>query len=202
MAITNGYATLAEVKASLAITDTSDDALLEIAITATSRMIDDYTGRFFYANGTSGSPVTRYYTANDPWTLAVDDFTQITEIATDDSFNQTYETVWSTSDYMVEPINNPARGWPYTRILAIGAYVYPYYLPQAIRIKGVWGWSAIPAEVNQACLIQSSRLFIRKQSPFGIAGTPELGTVRLSSRLDPDVEALLRPIKRNNGLAV
>jgi len=202
VAITNGYATLAEVKASLAITDTSDDALLEIAITATSRMIDDYTGRFFYANGTSGSPVTRYYTANDPWTLAVDDFTQITEIATDDSFNQTYETVWSTSDYMVEPINNPARGWPYTRILAIGAYVYPYYLPQAIRIKGVWGWSAIPAEVNQACLIQSSRLFIRKQSPFGIAGTPELGTVRLSSRLDPDVEALLRPIKRNNGLAV
>lgn len=202
MAITNGYATLNEVKASLAITDTSDDALLEIAITATSRMIDDYTGRFFYANGTSGNPVTRYYTANDPWTLAVDDFTQITEIATDDSFNQTYETVWSTSDYMVEPINNPTRGWPYTRILATGAYVYPYYLPQAVRIKGVWGWSAIPAEINQAALIQSSRLFIRKQSPFGIAGTPELGTVRLTSRLDPDVEALVRPFKRNNGLAV
>jgi hypothetical protein len=50
-------------------------------------------------------------------------------------------------------------------------------------------------------LIQSSRIFVRRQSPFGIAGTPELGTVRLTSRLDPDVEALLRPLRKNNGLA-
>ena len=202
MAITNGYATLAELKSSLTITDTSDDALLELSITATSRMIDDFTGRFFYANGTVGTPVVRYYTALDPWSLAVDDFVSISGIATDDNFNQTWSTVWATSDFMVEPINNPRRGWPYTRILATGRYVWPYYLPQSCRVKGVWGWSAVPSEVNQACLIQSSRLFIRKQSPFGIAGTPELGTVRLSSRLDPDVEALLRPIKRNNGLAV
>ena len=202
MAITNGYATLAELKSSLTITDTSDDALLELAITSTSRMIDDFTGRFFYANGTSETPVVRYYTALDPWTVAVDDFVSISAIATDDNFNQTYTTVWATSDFMVEPINNPRRGWPYTRILATGRYVWPYYLPQSCRVTGVWGWSAVPSEVNQACLIQSSRIFVRKQSPFGIAGTPELGTVRLSSRLDPDVEALLRPIKRNNGLAV
>jgi hypothetical protein len=202
VAITNGYATLAELKSSLAITDTSDDALLELSITATSRMIDDFTGRFFYANGTTQSPVTRYYTALDPWSLAVDDFVSINEIAIDSNFNQTFGTVWATSDFMVEPINNSHRGWPYTRILATGRYVWPYYLPQSCRVKGVWGWPSLPSEVNQACLIQSSRLFIRKQSPFGIAGTPELGTVRLSSRLDPDVEALLRPLKRNNGLAV
>lgn len=202
MAITNGYATLAELKSSLTITDTSDDALLELAITSTSRMIDDFTGRFFYANGTIGSPVIRYYTPNDPWSLAVDDFVSISAIATDDNFNQTWSTVWATSDYMFEPINNPRRSWPYSRILATGRYVWPYYLPQACKITGVWGWPAVPSEVNQACIIQSSRIFVRKQSPFGIAGTPELGTVRLSSRLDPDVEAFLRPMKRNNGLAV
>ena len=202
MAITNGYATLAELKSSLTITDTSDDALLELAITSTSRMIDDFTGRFFYANGTSQSPVIRYYTPNDPWSLAVDDFVSISEIATDDNFNQTWSTVWATSDFMVEPINNPRRGWPYTRLLATGRYVWPYYLPQACKITGVWGWPAVPAEVNQACILQSARIFVRKQSPFGIAGTPELGTVRLSSRLDPDVQAFLRPINRNNGLAV
>ena len=202
MAITNGYATLNEVKASLAITDNNDDDLIELAVNATSRMIDDYTGRFFYANGTSGSPVTRYYTANNPWVLPVDDFTQITEIATDNNFNQTYDTVWANTDFMLEPVNNPTRSWPYTRVLATDRYVFPIGMPQAVRIKGVWGWSAVPYEINQACLIQSSRLFIRKQSPFGIAGTPELGTVRLSSRLDPDVEALIRPLRRNNGLAL
>ena len=165
-------------------------------------MIDDFTGRFFYANGTSQSPVIRYYTPNDPWSLAVDDFVSISQIATDDNFNQTWSTVWATSDFMEEPKNNSLRGWPYTRLLATGRYVWPYYLPQACKITGVWGWPAVPSEVNQACIIQSSRIFVRKQSPFGIAGTPELGTVRLSSRLDPDVEAFLRPMKRNNGLAV
>lgn len=201
MPITNGYATLNELKASLAITDTSDDTQLEISITATSRMIDDYTGRFFYQDGTAQSPVVRYFTAQDPWTMNVDDITTITQIATDDNFNQTWDTVWATSDFMVEPINNPRKGWPYTRLLAIGRYVFPYYLPQAVKVTGLWGFSAIPSEVNQACIIQSSRLFVRRQSPFGIAGTPELGTVRLTSRLDPDVEALLRPFRKNNGLA-
>jgi hypothetical protein len=202
VAITNGYATLAELKSSLTITDSDDDALLELAITSTSRMIDDFTGRFFYANGTVGSPVIRYYTPNDPWTLAVDDYVSISEIATDDNFNQTWSTVWAASDFLKEPVNNSLRGWPYTRLLATGRYVWPYYLPQACKITGVWGWPAVPPEVNQACIIQSSRIFVRKQSPFGIAGTPELGTVRLSSRLDPDVQAFLRPINRNNGLAV
>jgi hypothetical protein len=201
VAITNGYCTLAELKASLAISDSIDDTPLEAAITATSRMIDDYTGRFFYRNGTAQTPVSRYYTPLDPWTMNMDDNYTITEVATDDNFNQTWDTVWATSDYMLEPVNNPQRGWPVNRILAIGRYVWPYYLPQSCRITGIWGWNAVPAEVNMATLIQAARLFTRRQSPFGIAGSPDLGTVRLSAKLDADVETLLRPFKKNNGLA-
>jgi hypothetical protein len=201
VAITNGYCTLAELKASLAIADNIDDTPLEAAITATSRMIDDYTGRFFYRNGTAQTPVSRYYTPLDPWTMNMDDNYTITQVATDDNFNQTWDTVWATSDYMLEPVNNPQRGWPVNRILAIGRYVWPYYLPQSCRITGIWGWEAVPAEVNMATLIQAARLFTRRQSPFGIAGSPDLGTVRLSAKLDADVETLLRPFKKNNGLA-
>ena len=201
MALTNAYCTLAELKASLAITDSVDDTPLEAAITATSRMIDDYTGRFFYRNGTTESPVARYYTPLDPWTMNMDDNYSITQVATDDNFNQTWDTVWSTSDYMLEPVNNPQRGWPVNRMLAIGRYVFPYYLPQSVRITGIWGWTSTPAEVNMATLIQAARLFTRRQSPFGIAGSPDLGTVRLTAKLDADVEALLRPFKKNNGLA-
>jgi hypothetical protein len=201
VAITNGYCTLAELKASLNITDSVDDTALEAAITAASRMIDDYTERFFYVNGSVGSPVTRYYTALDPYTINVDDITTVSEIATDDNFDFTYGTVFTTTDFMVEPINNPIKGFPYNRLLAIGSYIFPYQLPQAVRVKGVWGFTAVPPEVNMATLIQSSRLFGRRQSPFGIAGSPEMGTVRLYSRLDADVEVLLRPFRKNGGLA-
>jgi hypothetical protein len=192
---------LSDLKTSLGIDDIQDDTSLEAAIMAASRMVDDYTGRFFYKDGTTAAPVTRYYTAQDFYTTNIDDAYYISEIATDDNFDQTYSTVFATSDYMVEPVNNPRRGWPWTRLLAIGAYIFPYNLPQSVRVKAVWGWSAIPNEVQMATKIQASRLFVRRQSPFGIAGSPEIGTVRLGSRLDPDVEVLLRPFRKVSWMA-
>ena len=201
MAITNGYTTLNDVKAALNLEDSMDNAALEMAIATASRQIDDYCGRFFYKDGTELLPATRYYTPTDYYILPTDDFVSISEIATDDNFDQTYETVWTATDSMFEPVNNPSRGWPLTRILAVGAYVFPRPLPQSVRVKGIFGWSAVPYEVKTAAKIQASRLFLRNQSPFGIAGSTDIGTVRLAAKLDADVEALLRPMRRNNGLA-
>jgi hypothetical protein len=200
VALTNAYCTLSDLKTSLAIEDITDDTALEAAILTASRMIDDYTGRFFYKDGTNAAPVVRYYTAQDWYTCNVDDFVSLTQIATDDNFDQLYTTIWQSDDYMVEPVNNPRRGWPLSRLLAIDSYIFPYNLPQSVKVTAVWGWPSVPAEIAMATKIQASRLFIRRQSPFGIAGTPELGTVRLSSRLDPDVEALIRPFRKMNGL--
>lgn len=200
MALTNAYCTLSDLKTSLAIEDIQDDTALEAAILTASRMIDDYTGRFFYKDGTTAAPVVRYYTAQDWYTCNVDDFVSLTQIATDDNFDQLYTTIWQADDYMVEPVNNPRRGWPLTRLLAIDSYIFPYNLPQSVKVTAVWGWAAVPAEISMATKLQASRLFVRRQSPFGVAGTPEIGTVRLTSRLDPDVEALIRPFRKMNGL--
>ncbi len=202
MAITNGYVTLNEVKDALNLEDSIDNAALELAIATASRQIDDYCGRFFYKDGTELLPATRYYTPTDYYIAPIDDFVSISEIATDDNFDRLYQTVWDASDAMFEPVNNPSRGWPMNRLLAVGSYVFPFNLPQSIRVKGVFGWSTVPYEVKTAAKIQASRLFLRNQSPFGIAGNTDLGTVRLAAKLDADVEALLRPLRKNNGLAV
>jgi hypothetical protein len=201
VAITNGYTTLNDVKVALNLEDSIDNAAIELAIATASRMIDDYCGRFFYTDGTEGAPATRYYTPTDYYILPVDDFVSISEIATDDNFDRTYGSVWTADDSMFEPVNNPSRGWPMSRILAVGSYVFPWNLPQSVRVKGIFGWSAVPYEVKTAAKIQSSRLFLRNQSPFGIAGNTDMGTVRLAAKLDADVEALLRPLRKNNGLA-
>jgi hypothetical protein len=201
VAITNGYTTLNDVKVALNLEDSIDNAAIELAIATASRMIDDYCGRFFYTDGTQGAPATRYYTPTDYYILPVDDFVSISEIATDDNFDRTYGSVWTADDSMFEPVNNPSRGWPMSRILAVGSYVFPWNLPQSVRVKGIFGWSTVPFEVKTAAKIQSSRLFLRNQSPFGIAGNTDMGTVRLAAKLDADVEALLRPLRKNNGLA-
>jgi hypothetical protein len=201
VAITNGYTTLNEVKDSLNLDDSIDNAAIELAIATASRMIDDYCGRFFYKDGTEVTPATRYYTPTDFYTVQVDDFVSLSEIATDDNFDQLYQTIWTATDRMFEPVNNPSRGWPLSRILAVGSYVFPANLPQSVRLKGIFGWSSVPFEVKTAAKIQASRLFLRNQSPFGIAGNTDMGTVRLAAKLDADVEALLRPMRKNNGLA-
>ena len=201
MAITNGYTTLNDVKDSLNLDDSIDNAAIELAIATASRQIDDYCGRFFYKDGTEAAPATRYYSPTDFYTVVVDDFVSLSEIATDDTFDQLYQTVWTASDRMFEPVNNPSRGWPLSRILAVGSYIFPANLPQSVRLRGIFGWSSVPFEVKTAAKIQASRLFLRNQSPFGIAGNTDLGTVRLAAKLDADVEALLRPMRKNNGLA-
>ena len=200
MALTNCYCTLSDLKTSLAIEDIQDDTALEAAILTASRMIDDYTGRFFYRDGTTAAPVTRYYTPDSWYITNLDDFVSLNQIALDDDFDQTYTTILAASDYLIDPVNNARRGWPYNRITAIDRYIFPYAYPHSVRVQAVWGWPSVPAEISMATKLQASRLFIRRQSPFGIAGTPEIGTVRLTSRLDPDVEALIRPFRKMSGL--
>jgi hypothetical protein len=53
----------------------------------------------------------------------------------------------------------------------------------------------VPAPVTAGALLQSCRIHARRQSPYGVAGSPEGGIVRLLSRLDPDVELMLRPYR-------
>ena len=198
----NVYTTLADVRNSLQIEDSLDDTAIEAAILSASRMIDDYCQRGFYQEGTLASPVVKYYTPVSPWYLEIDDLIEPVEVATRANQTGPFNTIWDLdTDLMYEPINNPEIGRPVTRLLAVTRYVFPYFFPQTVKITGVWGYSSIPYEVELACKIQASRLFIRKQSPFGIAGSVELGTVRLNSRLDPDVEMLLKTFRRNFGLA-
>jgi hypothetical protein len=199
MAITNGYATLTEVKNSLRITDSIDDTMLEVAIESASRMIDGYTARTFYNAGTA----VRNFAATDDLNLIIDDAISISEVASTDEIGDIY-TVWKVTDYQLEPLNSRSDGlyMPYTGIRAVNDYAWPVVDQQAlVRITGVWGWPAIPIAIKQATIIQSSRLFKRLDSPLGVAGFGDMGAIRVGRYLDPDVEQLAMPfrIMRNFG---
>jgi len=103
--------------------------------------------------------------------------------------------VWSANtDYAVSPFNAAATGRPYTEIVALteGANTFPIGTIKGVKIVGTRGWPSIPKPVEMSCIIQSGRIFNRRNTPFGIAGAPEVGQMRLLARLDPDVEQMLR----------
>lgn len=194
MAITNGYATLAQVKAALRITDSVDDTLLEMNIEAASRAIDEYTNRNFYNAGTA----VRYYAPSDSLNVDIDDLVSLTSLQTMSDDEQVYDTTWTSTDYQLEPLNGIADGiaQPYNHIRAVGDYTFLTLDNEAtIKITGVWGWATTPIQVTQACVIQSSRIYKRLDSPLGII-SGELGSMRIGSRLDPDVAQLIDGLRK------
>jgi len=187
------YASVAELKARVGITDAVDDAVLGAVLEAVSRGIDNYCGRHFYL---SAAGTVRYYTPVAHDQVLIEDCVALTAVAGDTDGDRTYEDTWAASDYDLLPENAAADGKPYTTIAVAqnGDYSLPVGVRKGLKLTGTWGWSAVPDPVSEACLIQAARVFKRKDTPFGISGSPEMGQMRIG-RLDPDVLWLLEPYR-------
>ncbi len=195
MAITNGYCTLADVKAALRIQDSVDDALLENSVNAASRMIDQYCNRYFYS-GSAGE--IRYYKANDGFTCWIDDAISVTELKTSSTDPLIYDTTWAAEDYQLLPANRIANGayYPITGLSATDNYLFPVWADIAlVKVTGQFGWSSVPDSIKFATIIQASRLFKRLESPLGVAGVSDIGIMRVGANIDGDVAQLINPFR-------
>lgn len=194
MAITNGYCTLEQLKASADITDGFDDTILELAIEAASREIDQICERNFYNMGEA----TRDFVAQDSLYTPIDDLISLTTLKTDPNGDSGFSITWDAGDYNLLPLNGFMGGiqWSSNGIRVRDAYLFPIVAEQPlVRVTGVWGWTSVPTPVVQATIILASRLYKRNDSPLGVAGFGDIGVIRVGS-YDPDVEKLIHPFKK------
>jgi hypothetical protein len=203
MAITNGYCSLADVKAAARITDSIDDTLLELSIESASREIDSYTERVFYSTG--GTPVARVYIPQDIYLVETDDIVSVTTVKSDSAGDGTFDITWTATDFQLEPLNGRAGGidTPATRIRAIGDYLWPVYEPRnvnsnqaSVQVTGVFGFATVPTAVRQATILSALRQYKRYESPTGVLGFSDIGAVRVGTKLDPDVERMIQPYRK------
>lgn len=202
--IGRNYVTVEEVKASREVRGSYVDEVIRRAIAAASREIDLATHRHFWADDEEGDPddyPARLYTpVGDRGALVIiDDLIEIAALETDTSGDATYATEWEASDYALEPLNAAADGWPYTRIVprSRGRHRFPCAVA-SVRVRGRFGWEAVPEPIEQATLILASRLLIRsREAPFAVvtAGS-EVGAVSRIARTDPDVFSLIKEYVR------
>jgi hypothetical protein len=201
--INQGYATRNQVKAALRIGvgDTLDDDLIDNCVGAASRLIDGYCNRRFWQTGTAE---TRVYQAEDSFYCSIDDIagTALT-LRSSTQADGTFDLTWKVSDYQLEPLNGNLDGltWSYDKIRAVGDYLFPTvnanYGEQAlVQVTAVFGWPSVPEPVTQATIIQASRIFKRYDSPLGVVGFGDLGQIRVSRYLDPDMAQLVEPYRR------
>lgn len=204
MAWAPDYCSNDELKAFVRVSSDADDDTRALAIAAASRAIDRSTGRQF---GKVDTAEARTFTAfycwkRERWVVPIDDLMVTTDLAVafDSDGDETYAD--AITAHSLRPANAVATGWPWTELVVLpGSTVTPTDTDNAVEVTAVWGWSAVPDAVNEACLLQASRLLSRRESPYGIAGSPQMGSeLRLLAKVDPDVAVILRPYKRCSGV--
>lgn len=203
MAITNGYATLTEIKTFLSISDNVDDTLLESMVEAASRSIDRIANRRFYLDANASA---RAYRVSSPVILYTDDIgtTSGLVVKLDEDGDGTFETTLTlNTDYIMDPLTALDLGRPYTQVTMVTtSQSFPIFpglfqngLRPGVQVTARWGWPSVPDDINQACLILTADLYKRKDSPGGILGLGDLGAIRMSP-LGRDVTAMVRAYRK------
>lgn len=192
------YATVAEFKSLVRVTDTTDDVEFALVLEAASRAVDQATNRQF---GQVTPVEQRFYDAHFDgrrrrWVIEVDDIEDVTGLLVDLDLgnDETYST--NVTDFRTHPFNNDEKGRPFERII-LGRDETANKCEGVARVAALWGWTAVPDTIKEATLLQANRFNERRSAPFGVAGSPEIGSeVRLLAKADPDVKVMLANFKR------
>jgi hypothetical protein len=187
------YVELEQLKSSLTMTGYSfADQDLLLAAGAASRAIDNMCGRRFYLDADATG--VRYYQP-DPSArmMLIDDLpAPPASVAVDRDGDGVYEETWvNGTDYTLEPLNAPAKYWPYEQLRLrwrTGRF-FPFLTEKSVKVTGQFGWPHVPADIQTATAIVASKLVKRtREAPFGIvtSGT-DVGVAMRIVRFDPEV---------------
>jgi len=181
------YVTAQELKDYLRISDTADDVFVALWVTTVSRNVDDECGRQF---GQVDTTEERVYSGvwdrhQAGYIYEIDDLPDVDDLLIIGA------DATEVTDYTLQPENALLRGRPYERLLSSAAGPLTISSPH-------WGWTAVPAAVKVGIFLQGARLAARRDSPFGVAGSPQQGSeLRLLAQLDPDFRTSLKPLRRS-----
>lgn len=198
-----------EFKARLGLSGTAQDDNIDRAIDASSRLIDSYCQRRFFQD----SVVTiKYFNPISTVFLDVPDLSTTTGLivqldTTDDGSYDT--TLTLNTDFDLRPINPRINKitdgvtyyHPYTELRILETRSSERFEPlvnKNVKITAKWGWTKIPDAIVEATVIQATRIWKRKDTPFNVFGNESTGTVELFSKFDPDALELIKGYRRLN----
>lgn len=196
------YVDKADLKTYIGLSGTGQDTNIDNAINGASRQIDAICGRYFYQDDSVNA---KYYTPTNDYFLFTDDISTTTGLIVqlDTTDDGTYDkTLTLDTDFALKPFNpkqhkisNTTYYWPYTELEILATRSserFDKLIQKNIKIQAKFGWSAIPEAISQATLIQATRLWKRKDTPFNVFGNEQTGQQELFSKMDPDAKELIK----------
>ena len=161
--MTTAYADLDTLKSTavLNLTGSAFDSRLLALLEDVSRWIDAHCNRHFYVLTAS-----RRFDGDGGTQLGIPDLISVTTLASDEDQDRVFETTWSSSDYLLYPLNaEPQQPWgrPYSRLLvdkAAGSRASFPSGPSTVEIAGRWGFREETqdsgADINEGATFSAS----------------------------------------------
>lgn len=192
------YVSADEVAAFAHVDDDVDDVDYGRCATTASRAVDYVCHRQF---GRTASE-SRLYTPEwsytyGAWIVPVDDLVVLTSVSVDALGAWDYTssiTIGLVRKLGEKDANAEQEGRPWTALAIRNENMPSFkYARDCVRVTGEFGWASVPVAVKEAALLQASRFAARRDSPLGVAGSPDAGSeIRLLERLDPDVKMSIK----------
>jgi hypothetical protein len=192
-------AAVQEHRQKLDTANTTQDAIIESLITSASFLIMNYTQREFVQHtGTGGTPNARLYRYEGRGVLPLgqDDAQTVTQVRIDTdtdnptTLEDTQYKLWPTRRRdgvitAIHLINIPVaqrtvQGWPIYR---------------EVEVTGLWGWPAVPDQVERACILLVMDLLSRTSSWRG-GEMDDLMPAPGGSAIPLHVKTMLAPYRR------
>lgn len=198
----HAYVAFADFKSSLSMdSQTFADNDIVRAINSGSRGVDHLTGRRFWLDTDNTS--VRYYTPDGARLLMIDDVVDVAAVDIDRGGSGSFSEAWTeNTDYVLEPFNAAADGWPQSEIRPrrLSGRWFPCGVERSVRVTGQFGWSAVPEDIATAATILAHKLIRRvREAPFGVlvVGGIDTTTAIRIGRYDPDITGLVSDYVRH-----
>jgi len=221
MASTAVYATALELRSEIEKDKNASDGVLDVLLGAASRAIDGYTNRIEDGYVAPDAAVARAYVGSGNRFLMIDECIQIDSVAVKESPSDTTYTAWAATDWNAArgaPDFPKFYGTPYTLLVVTisgseavftsgsgssATHLWPdtryhehdgQYREPTVQVTARWGYAAaVPDAIKQATIMQAARWFERlKVGMADSLATTDLGELRFTQALDPDVQFILR----------
>lgn len=201
------YVDKTDLKTYIGLSGSGQDTNIDNAINGASRLIDKICGRHFWQDD---AVTEKYYTPINHYYVEVDDISTTTGLivqldTTDDGAYD--KTITLDTDFVLKPFNPQVHKissttyyFPHTELNILTTRSDETFDPtiiKNIKITAKFGWSAVPEAISQATLIQATRLWKRKDTPFNVFGNEQTGQRELFNKIDPDALQLIKGYVKN-----
>ena len=203
---TTAYATVDDMIHAMDKSTTTTYSALERTVMArcldsASRAVDGVCRRSFWQ---TDAGTVQYYTPYNFERLRVRDLVSVSALATDEDGDLVYELSWTSSEYLLYPIDAAtadAVARPYTEIrasMATGSakYAFPVGREKSVKVTGVWGWPSVPDVIRDVTILEALRSYEQFQAPSGVITNSTAGTFTITPAIHPTSAARLKPYIR------